>query len=122
MESPLEPYVAHYPMARATSPPPPELLAQWEAEERPFLDLALDADPDATNRWVYRNILLDNLVHEFNMLRGAFGDELGDDSAERPCRGVEFRERFQPGDGPGERDRAQLAAFDSTALVWLPPT
>lgn len=74
LESPLEPYVAHYPLERAASPPAPELMAQWEAEERPHLDLALDSDPDAATRFVYRNILLDNLVHEFNMLRGAFGE------------------------------------------------
>jgi predicted dehydrogenase len=74
LESPLEPYVAHYPMARPSGPPAPELIARWEAEERPHLDVALDSDPDETNRFVYRNILLDNLVHEFNMLRGAFGE------------------------------------------------
>ncbi|HEY8764205.1 MAG TPA: Gfo/Idh/MocA family oxidoreductase [Solirubrobacteraceae bacterium] len=74
LESPLEPYVSHYPLVRATRPPARELIARWEGEERPHLDLALDSDPDETNRFVYRNILLDNLVHEFNMLRGAFGE------------------------------------------------
>jgi predicted dehydrogenase len=73
LESPLEPYVAHYPLVRPATPAA-DLIAQWQAEERPHLDLALDSDPDETNRFVYRNILLDNLVHEFNMLRGAFGE------------------------------------------------
>jgi predicted dehydrogenase len=74
LESPLEPYVAHYPLVRPTRPVAPDLTARWQAEERPHLDLALDSDADETNRFVYRNILLDNLVHEFNMLRGAFGE------------------------------------------------
>lgn len=74
LESPLEPYVAHYPLVRPATPATAELIAQWQAEERPHLDLALDSDPDETNRFVYRNVLLDNLVHEFNMLRGAFGE------------------------------------------------
>jgi predicted dehydrogenase len=74
LESPLEPYVAHYPLVRPTRPAAPGLTERWQAEERPHLDLALDSEPDETNRFVYRNILLDNLVHEFNMLRGAFGE------------------------------------------------
>jgi predicted dehydrogenase len=74
LESPLEPYVAHYPLVRPSSPLPTELIAQWQSEEKPHLDCALDSDADETNRFTYRNILLDNLVHEFNMLRGALGE------------------------------------------------
>lgn len=74
LESPLEPYVAHYPLVRPASPPPADLVARWQAEEKPHIDGALDGDSDETNRSVYRNVLLDNLVHEFNMLRGALGE------------------------------------------------
>jgi predicted dehydrogenase len=74
LESPLAPYVAHHPLVRPPAPPPPALVAQWQAEEELRLDDALDGDRDETRRWVYRNVLLDNLVHEFNMLRGALGE------------------------------------------------
>lgn len=94
LESPLEPYVTHYPLVRATRPPAPELIARWEAEERPHLDLTLDSDPDETNRFVYRNILLDNLVHEFNMLRGAFGEPTAVCYASLDPRSVAVHMRF----------------------------
>ncbi|HEX8854177.1 MAG TPA: Gfo/Idh/MocA family oxidoreductase [Thermoleophilaceae bacterium] len=74
LESPLEPYVAHYPMVRPSSPLPPELIAQWNAEEAPIIDAAIGADASEDDRYCYRNILLDNLVHEFNMLRGLLGE------------------------------------------------
>jgi predicted dehydrogenase len=74
LESPLEPYVAHYPMVRPSSPPRPELVAQWRAEEAPILDGAIGADAGEDDRYCYRNVLLDNLIHEFNMLRGVLGE------------------------------------------------
>lgn len=74
LESPLEPYVAHYPLVRPSAPPAAELVARWQAEEQSHVDDALDGDRDETNRFTYRNVLLDNLVHEFNMLRGALGE------------------------------------------------
>jgi predicted dehydrogenase len=93
LESPLEPYVAHYPLVRPSAPPPAELVAQWQAEEKPHLDAALDSDGDETNRAVYRNVLLDNLVHEFNMLRGAFGEptEVSYASLDPTCAAVHLR-------------------------------
>jgi predicted dehydrogenase len=74
LESALEPYVAHYPMVRPSSPPPTELIAQWQAEERLLVDDAIGADAGESDRYCYRNVLLDNLIHEFNMLRGALGE------------------------------------------------
>ncbi len=71
LESPFAPYVAHYPLIgldSAASAPP----AVIGAEERAALDAAL-GDVDDTTRWCYRWIMLDNLVHELNMLGGLLG-------------------------------------------------
>lgn len=72
LESPFAPYVAHYPLIGidAASPPvPPEL----DEAERPVVDAAL-GEVDAETRWCYRWIMLDNLVHELNMLGGLLGE------------------------------------------------
>ncbi|HEX7299869.1 MAG TPA: Gfo/Idh/MocA family oxidoreductase [Solirubrobacteraceae bacterium] len=74
LESPLEPYVAHYPLTRPGAPVASAVVAAMLAEEERHLDAALGRDADADTRWCYRNILLDNLVHELNMLRGALGE------------------------------------------------
>jgi predicted dehydrogenase len=71
LESPLDPYVAHYPLLKPAAPP--ELPAGWQDAEAQALDAAL-GDADETTRWCYRWILLDNLVHELNALRGALGE------------------------------------------------
>ncbi len=71
LESPFAPYVAHYPligMDLAAAAPP----AGIGDKERPTLDAALGEVDDAT-RWCYRWIMLDNLVHELNMLGGLLG-------------------------------------------------
>jgi predicted dehydrogenase len=72
LESPLDPYVAHYPMLRG-SPPPPARLDELRLAEEKEIDLALP-DADEPTRWCYRWILLDNLVHELNVLRGVLGE------------------------------------------------
>jgi predicted dehydrogenase len=72
LESPLEPYVAHYPMLRAGRPSA-ALLDELRLAEEKAVDLAL-GDADETTRWCYRWILLDSLVHELNLLRGVLGD------------------------------------------------
>jgi predicted dehydrogenase len=72
LESPLAPYVAHHPMLRAGRPPAALLEGLRLADER-AIDLAL-ADADEATRWCYRWILLDNLVHELNLVRGVLGD------------------------------------------------
>lgn len=72
LESPLEPYVAHYPMLRAGRPEA-ALLDELRLADEKAIDLAL-GDADEATRWCYRWILLDNLVHELNVLRGALGD------------------------------------------------
>jgi predicted dehydrogenase len=71
LESPLAPYVAHVPLIRASAPP--ALAGEHRAEEA-AISRALGPDASADERWTYRFVLLDNLVHEFNMLRGALGE------------------------------------------------
>lgn len=72
LESPLEPYVAHYPMISGPAPDP-AVLDALRAAEGPALDAAV-GDADAATRACYRWILLDNLIHEVNVLRGLFGE------------------------------------------------
>jgi predicted dehydrogenase len=72
LESPLEPYVAHYPLARADDVPAATLRA-LRAEDDARVEAALP-DADEETRWIYRFVLLDSLVHELNALRGVLGE------------------------------------------------
>ncbi len=72
LESPFTPYVAHYPLVEGAPPPDAVLDALKDIDER-ALDVAV-GDVDEQTRWCYRWILLDNLVHEINALRGVLGD------------------------------------------------
>ncbi len=91
LESPLAPYVAHYPLLHAEAPDA-ALLAELAAEDERTLNSALP-DVDEETRWCYRWILLDNLVHELNALRGLIGDPTEVRSADlgRRCVGVNLR-------------------------------
>jgi predicted dehydrogenase len=72
LESPFQPYVQHYPLT-AMPPPPPGVLEALRADDAARLAAALpEGDDDA--RHCYRWMLLDNLVHELNMLRGVLGE------------------------------------------------
>jgi predicted dehydrogenase len=64
LESPFQPYVQAYPLTTMT-PPAPDVLAALRAD---------DAEGDDEARFCYRWLLLDSLVHELNMLRGALGE------------------------------------------------
>jgi predicted dehydrogenase len=72
LESPFEPYVAHYPLA-PPSGVSPSLLETLRADDARRLEAALP-EADEETRFCYRWMLLDNLVHEFNALRGALGE------------------------------------------------
>jgi predicted dehydrogenase len=74
LESPLEPYVQHYRLARPSTPVAGADLQAARAEDERHLDDALGREADEDTRWCYRYVLLDNLVHELNMLRGALGE------------------------------------------------
>ena len=72
LESPMHPYIQAYPLT-AMTPPPADVLAELRADDERRLAEALP-DADAEARYCYRWMLLDNLVHEFNMLRGVLGE------------------------------------------------
>jgi predicted dehydrogenase len=92
LESPLAPYVSHYPLV---SGPPldPSILAALAAAEAGSLDSAV-GDADAQTRATYRWILLDNLIHEINALRGLLGEPDGIVSAQLSPRCVSINLRF----------------------------
>ena len=66
------PYLGHYPLAPPSGVPAPVLEALREDDDR-RLEAALP-EADEETRYCYRWMLLDNLVHEFNALRGALGE------------------------------------------------
>ena len=72
LESPFEPYVQAYPMTRKY-PPPGDVVAALRAQDDARLAAALPEGDDEA-RYCYRWMLLDNLVHELNMLRGVLGE------------------------------------------------
>jgi predicted dehydrogenase len=72
LESPYEPYVRHYPLVAPSDVPAPVVEALREDDAR-RLEAALP-EADEESRYCYRWMLLDNLVHEFNALRGALGE------------------------------------------------
>jgi predicted dehydrogenase len=72
LESPFEPYVAHYPLL-PPSPAPAEVIAGLRRADESTVDSVL-GDADEVTRFGYRWLLLDNLVHELNALRGVLGE------------------------------------------------
>jgi predicted dehydrogenase len=72
LESPLEPYVAHYPLRRGgrLAPGVAEALAR-DNQERITAAIG-QADP--LSRWAYHLVLLDSVVHELNAMRGVLGE------------------------------------------------
>ena len=72
LESPFEPYVGHYPMVAPSGVPSSIIEALREDDARRLEDALPGADEET--RFCYRWMLLDNLVHEFNALRGALGE------------------------------------------------
>jgi predicted dehydrogenase len=92
LESPFEPYVAHYPLVSATDAPP-DVIADLQAREAEVLDAALPG-VDAETRHCYRWIMLDNLVHELNALRGVLGEPTEVVSADLSPRVVSINLRF----------------------------
>src|ERR1700753_1030256 len=73
LESPFEPYVTHYPLF-PPSPAPPDLIAALRQADEETVDSVLGVDVDPVTRFGYRMLLLDNLIHEFNALRGVLGE------------------------------------------------
>jgi predicted dehydrogenase len=91
LESPFEPYVAHYPLIHG-EPLAADLLAELKSADERAIDAAL-GDGDEQLRWCYRWILLDNLVHELNALRGVLGEpsEVSHADLSPQCASVNLR-------------------------------
>lgn len=72
LESPLQPYIAHYRLHKAASLAP-ELAAAFQADNQARITAAIgEAEPLA--RQAYHLVLLDSMVHEFNAIRGVLGE------------------------------------------------
>jgi predicted dehydrogenase len=71
LESPLEPYVEHYPLVRGAVDP--SVAAELADEDAHRVDTVLGDLPEAI-RAAYREILLDSMVHELNAVRGVLGE------------------------------------------------
>jgi predicted dehydrogenase len=72
LESPLQPYVDHYVLHRG-EPLPPDVLAPLSADNEARITAAL-GEADALSRKAYHLVLLDSMVHEFNVIRGVLGE------------------------------------------------
>ena len=71
LESPLEPYVAHYPLERGGLDE--GVLAELVADDERRVTAAIGSD-DPVVRRAYRNVLIDSMVHELNAVRGLLGE------------------------------------------------
>jgi predicted dehydrogenase len=71
LESPLEPYVAHHPLVRGSIDP---ALAAELAEDDARRVESVAGDLPQTIRAVYRQFLLDSMIHELNAVRGLLGE------------------------------------------------
>lgn len=72
LESPLEPYVAHYPFVGG-EPLDPAFLEKLRADDaRRVRDAIGDVDAEVVR--VYREWLLDSMIHELNAVRGLLGE------------------------------------------------
>jgi predicted dehydrogenase len=72
LESPLEPYVAHYPLVRPDDIEP-AVLAELAEDDARRVAAALGSDEEPVAS-AYRAILLDSMVHELNAVRGLLGE------------------------------------------------
>jgi predicted dehydrogenase len=72
LESPIAPYVTHYPMSPVTRPPE-AVLERLRADTEASVTQAI-GDVDPAIRRIYHAVLLDTLVHELNAVRGLLGE------------------------------------------------
>jgi predicted dehydrogenase len=71
-ESPLQPYVGHYPLLRP-APLPAAVAARLREDTDARIGTAL-GPATGLERYVYQMVLLDTLVHELNTIRGVLGE------------------------------------------------
>ncbi len=72
-ESPLQPYVGHYPLLRP-APLPAAVAERLREDTDARIGAALGAAATGLERYVYQMVLLDTLVHELNTIRGVLGE------------------------------------------------
>ena len=92
LESPFQPYVAHYPMHRP-APLPAEVAAAFAADNAARITAAI-GEADALSRRAYHLVLLDSMVHEFNAVRGLLGEPDALDFADIGENGLNLALRF----------------------------
>jgi predicted dehydrogenase len=74
LEAPNDPYIEHYPIASREDVDPARLQAVRDDERTRIASVIGQAASDPSLYRVYRYVLLDVLVHEFNALRALLGD------------------------------------------------
>jgi predicted dehydrogenase len=91
LESPIPPHVSHYPLIERDGRAE-YMTPDIEQAEQAALDAAL-GDAGEQTRWCYRRIVVQTLVHEFNMLGGLLGapDEIRSVSLTPRCVGINMR-------------------------------
>ena len=72
LESPLQPYVAHYRLHKSGGIRP-DLAARFAEDNAARISAAI-GHGDALSRRAYHLVLLDSMVHEFNAIRGVLGE------------------------------------------------
>lgn len=72
MEAPFQPYVAHYSLVRGDDIDPAQ-VQRWRADSERRVRAAI-GQPGERARRCYETVLLDTMVHEFNLLRGVLGE------------------------------------------------
>ena len=72
LESPIAPYVTHYPLSPVKRPPEAVLERLRAESEASVIEAIGDVDPAI--RRIYHAVLLDTLVHELNAVRGLLGE------------------------------------------------
>jgi predicted dehydrogenase len=72
LESPLQPYVGHYPLLPRA--PAPDALAQRLRQDNAARVREAIGEASPLERHVYELVLLDTLVHELNTVRGLLGE------------------------------------------------
>jgi predicted dehydrogenase len=92
LESPLQPYIAHYRLHKARRVSP-EVAKAFAADNQARITAAIgDADPQS--RHAYHLVLLDSMVHEFNAVRGVLGEPDSLDFADIRQNGLTVVLRF----------------------------
>lgn len=72
LESPIAPYVSHYPLSPVARPDE-KVLERLRAESDASITAAI-GDVGPVLRRIYQSVLLDTLVHELNAVRGLLGE------------------------------------------------